>query len=62
MPMPPEGTVRLNINIDKSLHQRFKVACILNGERMTDVMLDLIQAYVEKHPSSSSSPKTGKKK
>lgn len=61
MTMPPEGTVRLNLNIDKSLHHQFKVACVLTGERMTDVVLKLIQTYVDKHPSSASPRKATKK-
>jgi hypothetical protein len=58
----PEGTVRLNINIEKPLHRRFKAACAISGERMTDVVLELIEKYVEKPPSPPSPPKTGKKK
>ncbi len=50
MTMPPEGTVRLNLNIDKSLHNRFKIACVVNGQRMTEVVLELIEAYVKQHP------------
>ncbi len=61
MTMPPEGTVRMNLHVDKSLHHQFKVACLLNGERMTDVVLKLIQAYVDKHPSSASLRKATKK-
>lgn len=61
MTMPPEGTVRLNLHIDKSLHHQFKVACVLNGERMTDVVLELIQTFVDQHPAPTP-PKARKKK
>ena len=57
----PEGTVRLNINIDRSLHQQFKVACAITGERMTDVLLNCVRSYVKEHPSAPSPKKAAKK-
>ncbi|HXP45093.1 MAG TPA: plasmid partition protein ParG [Candidatus Acidoferrales bacterium] len=57
----PEGTVRLNINMEQSLHRRFKAVCAISGQRMTDVMLRLIEIYIDEH-SSASSPKKVKKK
>ena len=57
----PEGTVRLNINIQESLHRRFKAACALTGQRMTDVVLELIRAYVKEQPSAPSPRKAATK-
>jgi hypothetical protein len=57
----PEGTVRLNINIEQSLHRRFKAVCAITGERMTDVVLRLIQDFVDKHSSPASPRKATKK-
>ncbi len=58
----PEGTVRLNINIEQPLHRRFKAVCAITGQRMTDVVLKLIQDFVDQHPSATSPPKAGRKK
>jgi hypothetical protein len=50
MTMPPEGKIRMNLNIDEKLHYQFKLACAMGGERMTDVVMELIQSYVKDHP------------
>jgi hypothetical protein len=60
MTKPPEGTVRLTLNINQSLHHQFKVVCVHAGQPMTDVILDLIKAYV-KHPPATSPRKAAKK-
>ena len=39
---------KLNINFPVDLHKRFKSVCALSGIRMTDVVVKLVQAYVEK--------------
>lgn len=61
MTNPPAGTVRLNINITTELHRKFKTACAQTGKPMTDVLLELVQEYVDEHPSDTS-PGKGKKK
>ena len=43
---PPRGYKRLNINIDSQLLNRFKAAAALQGENMTDILLEFIQRYV----------------
>ena len=43
------GIRRLNINIAKELHNRFKSATAAQGLEMTDVLLEFIQKYVDKN-------------
>ena len=57
----PEGTVRLNINMEQSLHRRFKALCASTGQRMTDVTLELIKAYIKDPPAAPSTRKAAKK-
>jgi len=38
---------RLSLNIPEELHQRFRVACTLQGRAMSEVMRTLIHGYVE---------------
>jgi hypothetical protein len=44
-----EGLKRLNINITRELHNRFKSATAAHGLEMTDVLLEFIQKYVDKN-------------
>ena len=44
-----EEIKRLNMNLPISLHNAFKAATAARGENMTDVMMEYIKAYVEKH-------------
>jgi hypothetical protein len=46
---PPRGFKRLNINIDSELLNRFKSLTALEGDNMTDVLLEFIKRYVELH-------------
>jgi hypothetical protein len=39
---------KLNINFPIDLHKRFKAVCALEGTKMTDVIVKLVQDYVEK--------------
>lgn len=43
------GLKRLNINITRELHSRFKSATAAQGLEMTDVLLEFIQKYVDKN-------------
>ena len=43
------GIKRLNINITRELHNRFKSAAAARGLEMTDVLLEFIQQYVAKN-------------
>jgi len=58
----PEGDVRLNINIEKDLHYRFKVAAALQGKRMTAIVVELIQNYVHQQNLPSRLPRKGTRK
>jgi hypothetical protein len=43
---------RLNLNIPLELHNSFKSLTAAQGERMTDVILQFIQEYVDRHSQS----------
>ena len=43
------GIKRLNINITRELHNRFKSVTAAQGLEMTDVLLEFIQKYVDKN-------------
>lgn len=52
---------RMNLNIDAQLHQKFKVAAVMQGKNMSDVLLEFIQEYVQKHyPKVVSGRKEGR--
>jgi hypothetical protein len=40
---------RLNINVPVELHNNFKSVSAARGENMTDVLLQFIEQYVDKH-------------
>jgi len=40
---------RMNLNVPLELHNRFKSLTAAQGENMTDVLLEFIQQYVDKH-------------
>ena len=40
---------RMNLNVPVELHNSFKSVTAAQGANMTDVLLEFIQNYVEKH-------------
>lgn len=40
---------RMNINVEVSLHNAFKAAAAMQGKEMTEVLLEFIRSYVQKH-------------
>ena len=47
---PQEQVVkRMNLNVPIELHNTFKSVTAAQGQNMTDVLLEFIQNYVEKH-------------
>jgi hypothetical protein len=40
---------RMNINVETRLHDHFKAATAAQGKNMTDVLLEFIKEYVERH-------------
>ena len=50
---------RMNLNVETGLHDAFKASTAAQGKKMTDVLLQFIQDYVQKHPPQS--PKRGQK-
>ncbi len=59
--LPPEVSAmakeprwkRMNLNVETSLHDAFKSATAAEGKKMTDVLIEFIQQYVERHPTQS---------
>jgi len=49
----------MNINVQASLHDAFKAATAARGQKMTDVLLEFIEQYVQKYGTSS--PKRAKR-
>jgi hypothetical protein len=39
----------MNLNVEVSLHNAFKVATAAQGTTMTDTLIEFIQKYVEKN-------------
>jgi hypothetical protein len=44
---------RMNLNVEANLHDAFKAATAAEGKKMTDVLLEFIQRYVDGHPLQS---------
>jgi hypothetical protein len=44
---------RMNLNVPLELHNSFKSLTAAQGERMTDVILQFIQEYVDRHSQKS---------
>ncbi len=44
-----EGFKKMNLNVEAGLHNQFKAAVTLQNKNMTDVLLDFIRDYVQKH-------------
>jgi hypothetical protein len=55
---------RLNAQLGEDIHRRFKMACLLKGEKMSDVLRDLIEGYIERAglPKSLLQPKPKRKR
>jgi hypothetical protein len=43
---------RMNLNVPVDLHNRFKSTTASQGQNMTDVLMEFIQSYVDKHGSA----------
>ncbi len=41
---------RMNLNVETSLHDAFKASTAAQGKNMTDVLIDFIEQYIQKHP------------
>jgi ParG len=49
---PEETQVkRMNLNVPVELHNSFKATTAAQGKNMTDVLMDYIRQYVDKHGS-----------
>ena len=49
---------RMNLNVPLELHNSFKSVTAAQGQNMTDILMEFIKSYVEKH---SSKPKGRRK-
>jgi hypothetical protein len=54
-----KGIKRMNLNVPAELHRAFKTATASEGKDMTEVLLEFISNYVEKHPSAGRPSKKG---
>ena len=52
---------RMNLNVEVSLHDAFKAATAAQGKNMTDVLIDYITEYVEKHGVAPLRSKKGRR-
>jgi hypothetical protein len=52
---------RMNLNVPLELHNAFKAATASRGLNMTDVLMEFIESYVEKHDQPSKQPKGRRK-
>ena len=43
-----EQTIRLNINVPQSLHRKFKLCAVEEDKDMTQILLKLIEKYIQK--------------
>ena len=53
MPMSeqvPEGYTRLTFNLDKKLHKKLKQLALDEDKNMSEILIELIEAYVERRP------------
>jgi hypothetical protein len=39
----------MNLNVETNLHDAFKASTAAQGKKMTDVLLEFIRDYVQKH-------------
>jgi hypothetical protein len=44
---------RMNLNVPVELHNTFKSVTAAQGQNMTDVLLEFIQEYVDRHSPKS---------
>ena len=47
---------RMNINVEVGLHNAFKAATSARGENMTDILMEFIEDYVNKHTPAALKP------
>lgn len=45
---PPEGHIRLNVNVPVELHQKLKVAAVMTRSTMGDLIQQLIREELDK--------------
>jgi hypothetical protein len=43
------ATIRLNLNIPRTLHTHVKSQCALQGRNMTDVIIELLESHFSPH-------------
>jgi hypothetical protein len=49
----------MNLNVETNLHDAFKASTAAQGKKMTDILIEFIRDYVQKHPPQS--PKRSQK-
>ncbi|HEX7409540.1 MAG TPA: ribbon-helix-helix protein, CopG family [Candidatus Binatia bacterium] len=48
----PEGYTRLTFNLDKKLHKKLKQMALDEDKNMSDILVELIEAYLQHRPPS----------
>ena len=56
-----EGYKKMNLNVETDLHNAFKAATAAQGKSITEVLLEFIRDYVEKHSPGNPRNKRGRK-
>ena len=52
-----EGFKKMNLNVEVKLHNDFKAVTAAQGKSMTDVLVEFIRDYVQKHQPRERRPK-----
>ena len=52
-----EGFKKMNLNVEVKVHNDFKAVTAAQGKSMTDVVLEFIREYVQKHRPRERRPK-----
>ncbi len=50
----------MNLNVDESLHDEFKIAVASERKNMTDVLIDFMRRYVAEHGRPAAPKKKAK--
>jgi hypothetical protein len=53
---------KLNVNFPLELHKRFKAICALKGKQMTEILVNLVQSYVEREEKTLTKTRIAKEK
>ena len=52
---------RMNLNVPEVLHNQFKISTVIQGRDMSEVLIEYIEQYVEKHYPKNLNVKKGRR-